>query len=66
MKHGKHSVRVKLILLTFAAIFGTVALCIVLNETFLVRYYETSKQETLGEVYEEINRMIAEAGGAGF
>lgn len=66
MKHGKHSVRVKLILLTFAAIFGTVALCIVLNETFLVKYYETSKQETLGEVYEEINRMIAEAGGAGF
>ncbi len=66
MKHGKYSVRVKLILLTFAAIFGTIALCIVLNETLLVRYYETSKQKMLGEVYEQIDRLIAEEGGVEF
>ncbi len=66
MKHGKHSVRVKMILLTFAAIFGTVALCIVLNETFLVKYYETSKRETLGETYAQINRLVSEEGGVDF
>ena len=59
MKHGKHSVRVKMILLTFGAIFSTVALCMVLNSTLLVKYYEKSKQETLGAVYEEIDRLIA-------
>lgn len=61
MKHGRYSVRVKVILLTLAAIFGTVALCLVLNETFLVKYYEKSKQKTLGEVYAEIDRVITEA-----
>lgn len=66
MKHGKHSVRLKMILLTFAAIFGTVALCIFLNETLLVKYYETSKRETLGETYEEINRLVSEEGGVDF
>lgn len=59
MKHGKHSVRIKLIALTFAAIFGTVALCIFLNETLLVKYYETSKQKMLGEVYVQMNRLIS-------
>jgi len=58
MKHGKYSVRVKLILLTFAAIFGTVALCLILNDTFLVKYYEKSKQETLGEVYAKIDLLL--------
>ena len=66
MKHGKHSVRVKMILLTFAAIFGTVALCVVLNETFLVKYYETSKQKLLGEMYVQINGLVSEAGGVDF
>ena len=66
MKHGKHSVRVKMILLTFAAIFGTVALCIVLNETLLVRYYENSKQKMLGEMYVQINRLVSEEGGVDF
>lgn len=61
MKHGTCSVRVKMIVLTFAAIFGTVALCLILNETFLVRYYEVSKQKTLGSVYEQISRLMAEA-----
>lgn len=61
MKHGTCSVRVKMIVLTFAAIFGTVALCLVLNETFLVRYYEVSKQKTLGSVYGQISRLLAEA-----
>lgn len=60
MKHGKHSVRVKMIALTFAAIFGTVALCLILNETFLVRYYERSKQKMLGDVYEQIDRLMEE------
>ena len=64
MKHGKHSVRVKVIMLTLVAIFGTVALCLILNETFLVRYYEKSKQETLGDVYDEIERLMSEAGSA--
>lgn len=66
MKHGRYSVRVKMILLTFAAIFGTVALCIVLNETLLVRYYESSKQKTLGDVYAQIDRLVAEEGGLDF
>ncbi len=66
MKHGKHSVRLKMIVLTFAAIFGTVALCLVLNETFLVRYYEISKQKELGAVYEQIDRLVSEAGGVDF
>lgn len=61
MKHGTCSVRVKMIVLTFAAIFGTVALCLILNETFLVRYYEVSKQKTLGSVYGQISRLMAEA-----
>ena len=60
MKHGTCSVRVKMIVLTFAAIFGTVALCLILNETFLVRYYEVSKQKTLGSVYGQISRLMAE------
>ncbi len=59
MKHGKHSVRVKMIVLTFAAIFGTVALCVVLNNSLLVKYYEKSKQKTLGTVYEEMDRLVA-------
>ena len=59
MKHGKYSVRVKMIVLTFAAIFGTVALCVVLNNSLLVKYYEKSKQKTLGTVYEEIDRLTA-------
>lgn len=58
MKHGKHSVRVKMIVLTFAAIFGTVALCVALNNSLLVKYYEKSKQKTLGTVYEEIDRLM--------
>ena len=66
MKHGRYSVRVKMILLTFAAIFGTVALCIVLNETLLVRYYESSKQKTLGDVYAQIDRLVSEEGGLEF
>ena len=60
MKHGKHSVRVKMIVLTFAAIFGTVALCVALNNSLLVKYYEKSKEETLGAVYEEIDGLMAE------
>ncbi len=60
MKHGTHSVKVKMILLTFAAIFGTVALCIALNELFLVRYYESSKQKTLGEVYVQMDRLVSD------
>lgn len=66
MVYGKHSVRVKIFILTFAAIVGTVALCIILNETFLVRYYETSKQKTLGEVYTQIDRLVSEEGGVNF
>ncbi len=66
MKHGKYSVRLKLILLTFAAIFGTVALCLILNDTFLVRYYEESKREALGELYEQVNRLVSVEGGIEF
>lgn len=66
MKHGKHSVKVKLIVLTFAAIFGTIALCIVLNETLLVKYYENSKQKTLGELYVQINQLVSAEGGVTF
>ena len=64
MKHGRHSVRLKMILLTFAAVFGTVALCLVLNNTLLVKYYESSKQKELGQLYAEIDRLIAEDEGA--
>lgn len=63
MKHGKHSVRIKMILLTFAAIFATIALCVALNELFLVKYYENSKLKMLGQTYEQISRMVAEEGG---
>ncbi|MBQ8798651.1 MAG: HAMP domain-containing protein [Lachnospiraceae bacterium] len=66
MKHRKHSVRLKLLLLTFVAIFGTVALCLVLNDTFLVRYYEESKQEALGEIYEQVNQLVSAEGGIAF
>lgn len=60
MKHGRRSVRFKMILLTFAAVFGTVALCLVLNETFLVKYYESSKQKELGKLYGEIDTLLTE------
>ena len=59
MKHRKHSVRWKLLFITFVAIFGTVALCLMLNDTFLVRYYEESKQKALGEIYEQVNRLVS-------
>ena len=49
-----------MILLTFGAVFGTVGLCLLLNETFLVRYYENSKQERLGSAYQEINELIGD------
>lgn len=65
MKHRKHSVRVKVIWMSLAAIFGTVALCLILNETFLVKYYEKSKQKTLGRVYQEIDRVISDTEAAG-
>lgn len=58
MKHRKHSVRGKLIGLTLAAIFGTVVLCLVLNETLLVKYYEYSKRRMLGETYEKISALV--------
>lgn len=58
MKQVKHSVRVKMFILCFAAIVGTVALCIVLNNTFLVRYYEQSKRKTLGKAFDQINMML--------
>lgn len=58
MKHGKHSVRVKMFVLCFASIFGTVALCILLNNTFLVRYYERSKQKTLGKAFEQVKEIL--------
>ena len=60
MKHGRRSVRLKMILLTFAAVFGTVALCLVLNNSFLVKYYESSKQKELGKLYGEIDTLITE------
>lgn len=66
MKQRKHSVRLKLLLLTFVAIFGTVALCLALNDTFLVRYYERSKQKVLGELYEQVNRLVSDEGGIEF
>lgn len=63
MKHGRRSVRLKMILLTFAAVFGTVALCLVLNETFLVKYYESSKQKELGKLYGRIDSLLTEEEG---
>ncbi len=64
MKHGRHSFRIKVIAMPLVAVFGAVALCLALNNTFLVKYYEKSKQKTLGTVYEEINRLMAAEGGA--
>lgn len=58
MKQGRHSVRVKMFILCFGAIVGTVALCILLNNTFLVRYYEKSKQKTLGTAFEQMNEIL--------
>ena len=60
MGHGRHSFRIKVIAMTLVAVFGAVALCLALNNTLLVKYYEKSKQETLGTVYEEIDRLTKE------
>lgn len=65
MKKRKHSVRTKLILLSIAAVFGTVALCILLNEFFLVRFYERSKQKMLGDAFSKIDKRISEDQAAG-
>ena len=65
MGHGRHSFRIKVIAMTLVAVFGAVALCLALNNTLLVKYYEKSKQETLGTVYEEINRLMVTGLGNG-
>lgn len=60
MKQWKHSVRVKMFVLCFAAIVGTVALCLLLNNTFLVGYYEQSKQKALGKAFDQINEILTQ------
>ena len=42
----------------FAAILATISLCFLFNSTLLVRYYEYQKTETLGEVFDELNKVL--------
>lgn len=60
MMRLKKSVREKMILLSVISIFSTVILCLVLNESFLVRYYERNKQKTLGKTFSQIDRLMKE------
>lgn len=60
MKRLKKSVREKMILLSVISIFSTVILCLLLNDSFLVRYYERNKQKTLGKTFSQINRLMKE------
>lgn len=54
----KYSFRVKIVAMLFAAILATISLCFLFNSTFLVRYYEYQKTETLGEVFDELNKVF--------
>ena len=54
----KYSFRVKIVAMLFAAILATIGLCFLFNSTLLVRYYEYQKTETLGEVFDELNRVL--------
>ena len=54
----RHSFRVKIVAMLFAAILATISLCFLFNSTLLVRYYEYQKTETLGEVFEKLNEVF--------
>ena len=54
----RHSFRVKIVAMLFAAILATIGLCFLFNSTLLVRYYQYNKIETLGEVFEALNAVI--------
>jgi len=53
----KHSIRLKITCLLTALIIFTIFLCWLLNRTFLVDYYLYSKKETLGNTYEQIQKI---------
>ena len=54
----KYTFRVKIVAMLFAAILATISLCFLFNSTLLVRYYEYQKTETLGEVFDELNKVF--------
>ena len=54
----KYSFRVKIVAMLFAAILATISLCFLFNSTLLVRYYEYQKTETLGDVFDELNKVL--------
>lgn len=54
----KHSIRKQFAGLFLAMMAGTVALCWILNTTFLEKYYTNEKQKNLLDAYEVLNAAI--------
>lgn len=54
----KHSIRLKITFLLTISLILTIFLCWILNNSFLVDYYQYNKIEGLDSVYSEINRLI--------
>ena len=55
----KHSIRLKITLLLTISLSLTILLCWILNNSFLVDYYQYNKIEGLDSVYYELNNLIA-------
>ncbi len=53
--HKRKSLSVQLIITMIGLVFGTIALCWLLNNTFLERYYMLNKQKELSDGYKTIN-----------
>ncbi len=53
--HKRKSLSVQLIITMIGLVFGTIALCWFLNNTFLERYYMLNKQKELSDGYKTIN-----------
>ena len=56
----KHSITKKYTLLLSCLLFFTIATCWLINRTFLIRYYQQSKCESLEAVFEEIRGIVSE------
>lgn len=55
----KHSITKKYTILLSCLLFFTIASCWLINKTFLIRYYQQNKCESLEAVFDEISEIVA-------
>lgn len=58
----KTSIKVQMASITIAILAGTLILCWFINSTFLEKYYERDKEQTVWKVYEMLNEAGTEDG----